>query len=117
LTSNVLVTGGAGFIGSHLVDRLLDEGRQVIVLDDLTTGSERNLGERMRDPKLRFVRGSILDEPLVDKLVTESSLVFHLAAAVGVRKIVEDHGGGGAAGLQLRREPDHSHAPILAHRD
>jgi UDP-glucose 4-epimerase len=90
LPSNVLVTGGAGFIGSHLVDRLLDEGREVIVLDDLTTGSERNLSQRIRDPKLRFVRGSILDEPLVDKLVAESPVVFHLAAAVGVRKIVED---------------------------
>jgi UDP-glucose 4-epimerase len=90
LSSNVLVTGGAGFIGSHLVDRLLDEGRQVIVLDDLTAGSERNLGQRLRDPKLRLVRGSILDDALVDKLVAESPLVFHLAAAVGVRKIVED---------------------------
>ena len=90
MSSNVLVTGGAGFIGSHLVDRLLEEGRQVIVLDDLSTGSERNLSDRLRDPKLRFVRGSILDGALVDKLVAESPLVFHLAAAVGVRKIVED---------------------------
>ena len=90
MSSNVLVTGGAGFIGSHVVDRLLDQDQQVIVLDDLTTGSEQNLSERKRDPKLRFVRGSILDEPLVDKLVAESPLVFHLAAAVGVRKIVED---------------------------
>jgi UDP-glucose 4-epimerase len=90
LAPTVLVTGGAGFIGSHLVDRLLDEGREVIVLDDLTTGSERNLSDRLGDPKLRFVRGSILDESLVDGLVAESGLVFHLAAAVGVRKIVED---------------------------
>jgi UDP-glucose 4-epimerase len=90
LSSNVLVTGGAGFIGSHLVERLLGEGSQVVVLDDLSTGSERNLVDSMRDPNLRFVRGSILDEPLVDRLVAESPLVFHLAAAVGVRKIVED---------------------------
>jgi UDP-glucose 4-epimerase len=90
LSSNVLVTGGAGFIGSHLVDRLLEDGRQLIVLDDLTTGSERNLRERTRDPNFRFVRGSVLDQPLVDKLISESPLVFHLAAAVGVRRIVED---------------------------
>jgi UDP-glucose 4-epimerase len=90
LSASVLVTGGAGFIGSHLVDRLLDEGRHVVVLDDLSTGSERNLNDRMSNGNLRFVRGSVLDEALVDKLVAESPLVFHLAAAVGVRKIVED---------------------------
>ena len=90
MSAKVLVTGGAGFIGSHLVDLLLREGREVIVLDDLSTGSERNLPEGVHKANLRFVRGSILDARLVDDLVAESPLVFHLAAAVGVRKIVED---------------------------
>jgi UDP-glucose 4-epimerase len=84
------VTGGAGFIGSHLVDRLLSEDRDVTVLDDLSTGSPENLGPHERNPKLRFVRGSVLDEAIVDKLIAANPLVFHLAAAVGVRTIVED---------------------------
>lgn len=90
MSRNVLVTGGAGFIGSHLVDRLLDEGHEVTVLDDLSTGSERNLAQTVRGSGMQFVRGSVLDERLVDRLVAESPLVFHLAAAVGVRNIVED---------------------------
>ena len=85
-----LVTGGAGFIGSHLVDRLLQEDLEVIVLDDLSSGSERNLAESFHHTRLRFVRGSVLDERLVDELVAQSPLVYHLAAAVGVHKIVED---------------------------
>jgi UDP-glucose 4-epimerase len=89
-SSGVLVTGGAGFIGSHLVERLLDEGSAVTVLDDLSTGDERNLAHRARDAGLRFVRGSVLDSALVDELVRASSLVYHLAAAVGVRHIIDD---------------------------
>ena len=85
----VLVTGGAGFIGSHLVDALIDRGAVVTVLDDLSTGSERNLRHRKDGPGLRLVRGTVLDNELVDQLVGESRLVFHLAAAVGVRHIVE----------------------------
>jgi UDP-glucose 4-epimerase len=86
----VLVTGGAGFIGSHLVERLLEDGAAVTVLDNLSTGSERNLAAQISNPSLTFVRGTVLDQQIVDELVAESSLVFHLAAAVGVRYIVED---------------------------
>jgi nucleoside-diphosphate-sugar epimerase len=90
----VLVTGGAGFVGSHLVDRLLDMGRAVTVLDNFTTGSERNLAGRNEHPGLRVVRGSVLDADVVDALVAQHPLVFHLAAAVGVGNIVADPLGG-----------------------
>jgi nucleoside-diphosphate-sugar epimerase len=90
LTARVLVTGGAGFIGSHLVDRLLDDGQTVTVLDNFSTGSERNLAAHAGDPNLHMVRGSVLDEALVDRLIADSPVVYHLAAAVGVRNIVED---------------------------
>jgi UDP-glucose 4-epimerase len=81
-----LVTGGAGYIGSHLVDRLVRLDHEVTVLDDLSTGNEANLAE-MRGG-IRFVHGSILDEAVVRRLVDEADLVFHLAAAVGVGNIV-----------------------------
>jgi len=68
----------------------LMEGAHVTVIDDLSTGSERNLAQHSSDPLLTFVRGSILDPSLVDDLVSDCSLVFHLAATVGVRHIVED---------------------------
>lgn len=90
LDQNILVTGGAGFIGSHLVERLLGKGSTVTVLDDLSTGDERNLAGRPTDAKLTFVRGSVLDTDLVEELVRRSTLVFHLAAAVGVRHIIDD---------------------------
>jgi len=86
----VLVTGGAGFIGSHLVDRLISEGYQVTVLDDFSTGNDRNLGDLVGDPRLEIRHGSVLDADLVDSLVEHNPLVFHLAAAVGVRYIVDD---------------------------
>lgn len=85
----VLVTGGAGFIGSHLVDALLDRGDGVIALDNLATGRYENLAGRLGDPKLEFVSGSVLNADLVDDLVARSDVVFHLAAAVGVKLIVE----------------------------
>jgi UDP-glucose 4-epimerase len=81
----VLVTGGAGFIGSHVVDALGDEGAEVTVLDSLVTGRATNL-----DGRARLVEGSILDADLVDKEVEAADEVFHLAAAVGVRHIVDD---------------------------
>jgi len=86
----VLVTGGAGFIGSHLVDRLVAEGHQVTVLDDFSTGNARNLGDLTGDPRLEIRHGSVLDADLVDSLVERNPLVFHLAAAVGVQYIVDD---------------------------
>lgn len=86
----VLVTGGAGFIGSHLVDSLLADGNHVTVIDNLSTGHLSNLDRAGRNPNFRFVQGSVTDETIVDELVHESSSVVHLAAAVGVRLIVEE---------------------------
>ncbi len=83
----VLVTGGAGYIGSHLVDRLCDAGHEVTVLDNLTTGKVANLAHRLNEIKL--INGSILEADLVASEVERAGLVFHLAAAVGVRHIVE----------------------------
>jgi UDP-glucose 4-epimerase len=83
----VLVTGGAGYIGSHLVDLLLAEGHQVSVLDNLSTGKVANIEHCLDD--IRFVNGSIMDGPLVESEVEQAQLVFHLAAAVGVRHIVD----------------------------
>ncbi|MGA1454966.1 MAG: NAD-dependent epimerase/dehydratase family protein [Ilumatobacteraceae bacterium] len=83
----VLVTGGAGYIGSHLVDRLVHLGHNVSVIDNLSTGSLQNLDGAQ--PHIEFVEGSILDEALVARLVRDTDVVFHLAAAVGVGHIVE----------------------------
>lgn len=85
----VLVTGGAGFIGSHLVDRLVKDGHTVRVLDNLETGRRENLDGAMKSGLVTFVQGSILDEPLVDELVSEADFIYHLAAAVGVFNILE----------------------------
>jgi UDP-glucose 4-epimerase len=84
-----LVTGGAGFIGSHLTESLLSSGEDVIVLDDLSTGSEQNLAAVLDHPSLRFVKGSILDACLVDELVGQAQIVYHLAAAVGTFTILD----------------------------
>lgn len=84
----VLVTGGAGYLGSHLVDALCDEGHEVAVLDDLSTGRIDNLSHRLDE--VEFTNGTILDAELVDRQIASADLVFHLAAAVGVRNIVAD---------------------------
>lgn len=84
-----LVTGGAGFIGSHLVDALLEAGARVVALDDLSTGRLSNLDKARGNPEFRFVQGSVLDELAVDELVHQCETVVHLAAAVGVKRIVE----------------------------
>jgi UDP-glucose 4-epimerase len=84
-----LVTGGAGFIGSHLTEALLAAGREVVVLDDLSTGQLGNLAGVEGHPRLEVVAGSVTDETLVRKLVTGADVVYHLAAAVGVRLILD----------------------------
>ncbi len=84
-----LITGGAGFIGSHLSDELLKNGNQVIVLDDLSTGRLENVVHLRSDPKFELVVGTVLNEYLVDKLVEKCDVIFHLAAAVGVELIVK----------------------------
>jgi UDP-glucose 4-epimerase len=85
-----LVTGGAGFIGSHLVDRLASHGDSVDVLDDLSTGRTDNLEWQRGNSGVRMVEGSILDEAVVEDLVSRCDRVFHLAAAVGVAHIIND---------------------------
>jgi UDP-glucose 4-epimerase len=78
-----LITGGAGFIGSHLAETLVSAGREVVILDDLSTGRLKNLDGIPRGA-VRFVRGSIVDADVVERLVAEVDEVYHLAAAVGV---------------------------------
>ena len=82
-----LVTGGAGYIGSHLVDRLVHLGHEVAVIDDLSTGNLANLTAVRGD--IQFVEATILDADITDALVADADIVFHLAAAVGVGHIIE----------------------------
>ncbi len=84
-----LITGGAGFIGSHLTDSLLDAGNQVTALDDLSTGRLTNLERAFEQERFEFVEDSVLDERTVDTLVRDCDAVVHLAAAVGVKLVVE----------------------------
>ena len=84
----VLITGGAGFIGSHLSELMLRRGHEVVALDNLSTGRMENLSGLKGNPNFQLVIGSILDERLVDKYVERCDLVLHLAAAVGVQLIV-----------------------------
>ena len=86
----ILITGGAGFIGSHLVDRLLEDGQRVAVLDDLSTGRARNLEHRVDDPALTLIEGSILSSSDIQRALMDVETVYHLAAAVGVKHVVED---------------------------
>jgi UDP-glucose 4-epimerase len=85
-----LITGGAGFIGSHLSELLLDGGWEVFVLDDLSTGSERNVAHLRERRDFHLIVDSVLKSSVVNELVHRSDVVFHLAAAVGVRLIVEE---------------------------
>jgi len=88
--STILVTGGAGFIGSHLVERLLERGDTVYVVDDLSTGRMENLEAVRGDPRLHVVVDSIMNWPLMNETVGRVDAVIHLAAAVGVRKILDE---------------------------
>ena len=84
-----LITGGCGFIGSHLAERLIADGHQVTVLDDLSTGKLSNVADIVQHPNFQFQIGTICDDSLVHKLVQDCDVVFHLASAVGVRFIME----------------------------
>ena len=86
----ILVTGGAGFIGSHLCERLIAEGHIVTVIDDLSTGRESNLATLMDLENFSFVNASILNTQLLTPLIHDADYVFHLAAAVGVFNIVNN---------------------------
>jgi UDP-glucose 4-epimerase len=85
----VLITGGAGFIGSHLSEALLEEGHEVFVLDNLSTGSIDNIEHLKLHPRFHYTIESITNEPVLAELVDRCDVVFHLAAAVGVKLIVE----------------------------
>jgi UDP-glucose 4-epimerase len=86
----VLITGGAGYIGSHLADRALADGHDVVVLDNLSLGKLANLEHNLDDPHYRFVEGDIVDSQLVGQLIDECELVYHLAAIVGVTHVLND---------------------------
>jgi UDP-glucose 4-epimerase len=86
----VLVTGGAGFIGSHLCEALLARGDEVWALDDLSTGRLENLRTFARHPRFRFLEGTVMDAPTVQGLVAQVERVYHLAAAVGVKYVLEN---------------------------
>jgi UDP-glucose 4-epimerase len=85
----IFITGGAGFIGSHLAERWVGDGHEVWVLDDLSTGAVANLEGVLNDPKFHYRIGTVTDEELVAELVDRADVVYHLAAAVGVKLIVE----------------------------
>ena len=86
---NVLITGGAGFIGSHLAEKLLNEGHTVWIIDDLSTGRLENVKHLMGNPKFKVAIDTIQNETVMDRLVSETDMIYHLAAAVGVELIVE----------------------------
>jgi UDP-glucose 4-epimerase len=86
----ILITGGAGFIGSHLADKLLEVGHSVKVLDNLSTGRIENLSSALENSDFEFISGSILDLELLELLIVDADYVFHLAAAVGVFNIVNN---------------------------
>jgi UDP-glucose 4-epimerase len=85
-----LITGGAGFIGSHLAERLLEDGNKVVVIDNLSTGSLKNIEVFKDRSSFEFVKGDIRNAELIEPLVEKSDMIFHLAAAVGVKLIAED---------------------------
>ena len=84
-----LVTGGAGFIGSHLCERLLKEGHSVTAVDDFSTGSRANVAHLASNSHFELIEGSVLDEALMERAIARADRVFHLASAVGVRLIME----------------------------
>jgi UDP-glucose 4-epimerase len=87
---NILVTGGAGFIGSHLCERLINQGHFVTAIDNFSTGLRANLSGLLDNPNFNLIEGSILDLNLLEKVIPRVEYVFHLAAAVGVFNIVKN---------------------------
>lgn len=86
----ILVTGGAGYIGSHLVDRLLERGNEVFAIDNLSTGKIGNIQHHLDSDRFHFLNDTILNEALLDRLVSEVDMIYHLAALVGVKYVVDD---------------------------
>ena len=87
---NMLLTGGAGFIGSHLTERLIADGHRVTVVDDFSTGRRGNLAHLEANPRFRLIEGSVHDEALMEDTIREADRVFHLASAVGVQLIMDE---------------------------
>jgi UDP-glucose 4-epimerase len=87
---NILITGGAGFVGSHLADKLIAEGHRVTVIDDLSTGRYSNVKHLENNPNFRLIIDTVLDQRLMEELIRDSDRVFHMASAVGV-KLIMDH--------------------------
>jgi UDP-glucose 4-epimerase len=90
MKEKILITGGAGFIGSHLCEQLLQNGHQVVAIDDLSTGRLENIQHLMPIPSFQFVRETITNRQVLDRLTSEANILIHLAAVVGVKLIVED---------------------------
>lgn len=88
--ARALITGGAGFIGSHLAERLLADGEEVTIIDDLSTGSFENIAHLEQHPNFRYIIDTILNEQVMGDLIDESDTVYHLAAAVGVAYVIEN---------------------------
>ena len=90
MKEKILITGGAGFIGSHLCENLVHQGYHVVAIDDLSTGRLENIQHLRPLPSFQFVRENITNSQVLDRLTSEADIVIHLAAAVGVKLIVED---------------------------
>src|SRR4030066_2529763 len=90
MKEKILVTGGAGFIGSHLCELLVHHGFNVVAIDDLSTGRLENIQHLRMLPSFQFVRENITNRQVLDRLTSEADIVIHLAAAVGVKLIVEN---------------------------
>ena len=88
--SHALITGGAGFIGSHLAEALLAAGHRVVAIDNLSTGRLSNIAHLLDRSEFQFVNETILNETVMDRLVSDCDIIFHLAAAVGVELIIKD---------------------------
>jgi UDP-glucose 4-epimerase len=89
MNKRYLITGGAGFIGSHLAERLLADGHSVAVLDDFSTGRIENISHLLVNPHFQMVRDSVENESIVGLLMASCDAVYHLAAAVGVQLIID----------------------------
>lgn len=85
----ILITGGAGFIGSHLAEALIEQGDEVFIIDDLSTGSVENIEHLQSNPRFHYIFDTVMNRPVMAELIDRTETVFHLAAAVGVKLIVE----------------------------
>ena len=88
--THALITGGAGFIGSHLATRLLELGQDVTIIDNLSTGRFANVAALEKNPRFHYAIEDIRNTAVMDRLVSECDLIYHLAAAVGVHRIISE---------------------------